>query len=147
MFCFTSSIVWSETVKPTNLVYRNGIYYKKFTYKPYSGSVRGTDELGYLLKGAYKDGKEEGVWEFYYDNGQIYSLPGYNVDVVDTTGEGDIFAAGVLFGLSKNMSIQESAQIGLFASAKIVTQRGPRLKEALTISTESILKGAHPSDT
>ena len=82
-----------------------------------------------------------------FDNGQIYSLPGYNVDVVDTTGAGDIFAAGVLFGLSKNMSIQESAQIGLFASAKIVTQRGPRLKESLTISTESILKGAHPSDT
>ena len=77
VFCFTSSIAWSETVKPTNLVYRNGIYYKKFTYKPYSGSVRGTDELGYLLKGAYKDGKEEGVWEFYYDNGQIYSKPTY----------------------------------------------------------------------
>ena len=73
-----------------------------------------------------------------FDNGQIYSLPGYNVDVVDTTGAGDIFAAGVLFGLSKSMSIQESAQIGLFASAKIVTQRGPRLKESLTISTEAI---------
>ena len=95
VFCLTSSIVWSETVKPTDLVYRNGIYYKKFTDKPYSGFVKGTDELGYFLKGTYKDGKlhgdyEEylsncqlerkltykngkldGVWEEYYENGQL----------------------------------------------------------------------------
>ncbi|MBI36122.1 MAG: hypothetical protein CL568_00885 [Alphaproteobacteria bacterium] len=67
----------SETVKPTDLVYTNGFYYKKFTDKPYSGSVKGLDEHGYLLKGSYKEGKEEGVWEFYYDNGLIYSKSTY----------------------------------------------------------------------
>ncbi|MDG2313138.1 MAG: hypothetical protein P8M15_03800 [Alphaproteobacteria bacterium] len=77
VFCLTSSIAWSETVTPTDLVKRNGIYYKKYTDKPYSGSVKGTDEFGYIVKGNYKDGKEEGVWEFYYDNGQIYSKPTY----------------------------------------------------------------------
>ena len=77
VLCLISSIAWGETVKPTDLVDRNGIYYEKFNYKPYSGSVKGTDEYGYIVKGNYKDGKEEGIWEFYYDNGQIYSKPTY----------------------------------------------------------------------
>ncbi len=80
-----------------------------------------------------------------FDNGQVHSLPGHVVNVVDTTGAGDIFAAGVLFGLSKNMNPLESAQLGLFASAKIVTQRGPRLKSPIATTIDSILQGAHPS--
>ena len=77
VFCLTSSIAFSETVNSENLVVRNGLAYKKFSSEPYSGSVNGTDEYGYIVKGNYKDGKEEGIWEFYYDNGQIYSKTTY----------------------------------------------------------------------
>lgn len=114
----------------------------------FSGSGNRTEQLkilGQHVKQVFMTCGADGA--MVYDDGQIYDLPGYSVEVIDTTGAGDIFAAGVLFGLSKNMSIQDSTQIGLFASAKIVTQRGPRLKESLTISSESILTGAHPSDT
>ena len=70
VFCLTSSIVWSETVKPTDLVKRNGIIYnKRFSDKPYSGSVKGYG--GHFLKGTYRNGKREGVWEEYFDKGQL----------------------------------------------------------------------------
>ena len=73
-----------------DLVEREGIYYKKFTDVPFSGKVTGGGqgeikngkregpwvsyfENGQLWdKGDYKNGKEEGPWVAYYDNGQLY---------------------------------------------------------------------------
>ena len=53
VFCLTSSIAWSETVKPDDLVNRNGITYKKHSNIPFTGY-----EDGRYRKGTYKDGKE-----------------------------------------------------------------------------------------
>ena len=83
VFCLTSSIAWSETVKPDDLVERNGIFYKKFTDKPYSGYVEGEDKDGYIVKGNYKDGKEEGVYERYYKNGQLEEKGTYKYGKLD----------------------------------------------------------------
>ena len=43
----------------------NGLYYKKFSLFPFSGEVTG------LNKGLIKNGKMEGEWVRYYDNGQL----------------------------------------------------------------------------
>ena len=66
-----------------------------------------------------------------YDHGTIVRVDGYQVPVVDTTGAGDVYAAGVLYGLTSGMSVAEAGKLGSFASAKIVTQLGPRLRERL----------------
>ena len=47
-------------------------------------------------------------------------------NVVDTTGAGDMFAAGALFKLQKNSSAQDSATFGCKVAAKIITQFGAR---------------------
>ena len=47
-------------------------------------------------------------------------------DVVDTTGAGDMFAAGTLFKLQNNSSAQDSATFGCKVAAKIITQFGAR---------------------
>tara|TARA_B110000116_G_scaffold272288_1_gene296345 strand:- start:1017 stop:1601 length:585 start_codon:yes stop_codon:yes gene_type:complete len=73
LFCLTSSIAWSETLSPTDLVKRNGIHYKMFTNVPFTGSVKGKDKDGYFEKGTYKDGKKNNVFETYYENGQLES--------------------------------------------------------------------------
>ena len=47
-------------------------------------------------------------------------------NVVDTTGAGDMFAAGALFKLQNNSSAQDSATFGCKVAAKIITQFGAR---------------------
>ena len=47
-------------------------------------------------------------------------------NVVDTTGAGDMFAAGALFKLQNNSSAQDSAIFGCKVAARIITQFGAR---------------------
>jgi antitoxin component YwqK of YwqJK toxin-antitoxin module len=48
-----------------DLVKREGLYYKKFTEVPFTGKITGNTQ------GSFKNGKEEGAWVTYYDNGQL----------------------------------------------------------------------------
>ncbi len=50
-----------------------------------------------------------------------------NLNIVDLTGAGDLFAAGFLHGFIKNLPIKESLQIGTEMSSKIIQQIGARL--------------------
>jgi sugar/nucleoside kinase (ribokinase family) len=54
------------------------------------------------------------------------------VQAIDTLGAGDMFAGAFLYGLSQGMSFQQSGDLASLASAKIVTQFGPRLETAQT---------------
>ena len=56
--------------------------------------------------------------------GKIITPPINNV--VDTTGAGDMFAAGTLFKLQNNASAKDSATFGCKVAAKIITQFGAR---------------------
>ncbi|MEL6981417.1 MAG: adenosine kinase [Actinomycetota bacterium] len=47
-------------------------------------------------------------------------------DVVDTTGAGDQYAAGVLYGLSQGMPLPEVGQLGSLAAAEVISHMGPR---------------------
>ena len=81
-----------------------------------------------------------------YDNGVIVNIDGHSVPVVDTTGAGDVYAAGVLYGLTNDKSVAEAGLLGSFASAKIVTQMGPRLTERLGDHIAAIMNGAPPDE-
>jgi sugar/nucleoside kinase (ribokinase family) len=50
------------------------------------------------------------------------------VKAIDTLGAGDMFAGAMLYGLSQGMSFHHAGDLAALASAKIVTQFGPRLK-------------------
>tara|TARA_B100000123_G_scaffold272383_1_gene254851 strand:+ start:957 stop:1943 length:987 start_codon:yes stop_codon:yes gene_type:complete len=51
--------------------------------------------------------------------------------LVDTTGAGDLYAAGFLFGLSKKMRYNECANLGSFLSSKVISNFGPRTDRAI----------------
>jgi sugar/nucleoside kinase (ribokinase family) len=52
---------------------------------------------------------------FIYDGEKTLDIPGFDVDVIETTGAGDAFHAGFVYGLlNKNMNYEE---IGKFANA------------------------------
>ncbi|OGU15308.1 MAG: hypothetical protein A2X61_12470 [Ignavibacteria bacterium GWB2_35_12] len=65
-------------------------------------------------------------------NDEILSIPSYPANPVDSTGAGDIFAAGFFYGLIKHNDAKFAGQLGSYAGAKIVSQLGPRLKEKHT---------------
>jgi sugar/nucleoside kinase (ribokinase family) len=51
--------------------------------------------------------------------------------VVDTTGAGDAFAAGFLFGYTKNFDIGTCAQLGAICSAEVISHYGARPEVSL----------------
>tara|TARA_B100001057_G_C22825472_1_gene941242 strand:+ start:1172 stop:2140 length:969 start_codon:yes stop_codon:yes gene_type:complete len=54
----------------------------------------------------------------------IPSINGLNV--VDTTGAGDLFASGFLFGFSKNLTLQNCGKLATKAASNIIQQYGAR---------------------
>ena len=60
-------------------------------------------------------------------SGEVLAVPAFPVDsVVDTTGAGDLFAAGFLAGLSKNKSLETCARLGALAASEIIQHIGAR---------------------
>ncbi len=53
--------------------------------------------------------------------------------VVDTTGAGDLYASGVLYGLSRNLSLAECGRLGSIAAAEIISHYGARAQTNLRI--------------
>ncbi len=62
--------------------------------------------------------------------------------VVDTTGAGDSYAAGVLFGLSQNLPLKECARLGSIAAAEVISHFGPRPLTSLASLIPADLKAA-----
>ncbi len=51
--------------------------------------------------------------------------------VIDTTGAGDQYAAGVLFGLARGLSLSQSGRLGALAAAEVISHYGPRPQSPL----------------
>lgn len=54
-------------------------------------------------------------------------IEGVRTKAVDTTGAGDMYAAGVLYGITHGMSWKQAGQLGSAAASRIVSQMGARL--------------------
>jgi len=50
-------------------------------------------------------------------------------NVIDTTGAGDNFAAGILYGYSKHATIEQMAKIGTLLSANVIETVGAQIEE------------------
>ena len=62
-----------------------------------------------------------------FSRGERSPIPCYSVKVVDTTGAGDFYAAGILFGLSREKSVEEAGHIGAKLAGKVVGRFGATL--------------------
>ena len=61
-------------------------------------------------------------------NGEEKVVTGvFPVIPVDTTGAGDLFAAGALFGLLNKHSLEEASILGAYCASKVVTHMGARM--------------------
>ena len=46
--------------------------------------------------------------------------------VLDTTGAGDLFAAGFLYGYTRDLPLEDCAKLGSIAAAEVISHVGPR---------------------
>src|SRR5438874_8858195 len=59
---------------------------------------------------------------------QIHEIPVYPVTAVDTTGAGDMYAAGLLYGLTQGLSLDITGRIASYTAGQVVAKLGPRLE-------------------
>jgi sugar/nucleoside kinase (ribokinase family) len=53
--------------------------------------------------------------------------------VVDTTGAGDQYAAGLLLGLARGLSLEDAGKLGSLAAAEVIAHWGPRPMVSLEV--------------
>ena len=70
-----------------------------------------------------------------------HKIPVYPVQAVDTTGAGDMYAAGMLYGLSQGLPLSVSGEIASYAAAQVVAKLGPRLESIDQAKIEQIKSG------
>jgi ribokinase len=58
-------------------------------------------------------------------------IPAFKVKAVDTTGAGDAFSAGLLYGLTKGLSLEECGRYANATAALCVSTPGARLKHGI----------------
>lgn len=92
--------------------------------------------LGKLCRTAIvKNGKKG---SYVSHDGKIYQIPLYGTsNPVDTTGAGDTYAAGFLYGMEKGCGIDDSARIASFLAGEIISQLGAQFSKE---KTEELIK-------
>lgn len=77
---------------------------------------------------------------------EVHEIPIYPVQAIDTTGAGDMYAAGILYGLSKDLPLPITGRIAAWAAGKVVAHLGPRLPSLDLDAIAEIERGGFPHD-
>lgn len=64
--------------------------------------------------------------------GQSIPIEAVDVKAIDTTGAGDMYAAGLLYGITCGLTWKQAGHVASHAAARIVSQLGARLQNRFT---------------
>ncbi|VAX33381.1 Fructokinase [hydrothermal vent metagenome] len=81
----------------------------------------------------------KGSWVRSNGKGAKETIGVFPVTPVDTTGAGDLFAAGALHGILNGHSLKESAVLGSYCAAQVVSHMGPRMPVGAHTDANKIL--------
>jgi sugar/nucleoside kinase (ribokinase family) len=67
---------------------------------------------------------------------ETYEVPAHPVEVVDTTGAGDLYASGFLYGYTSGRPLPECGHLGSLAAAEVISHIGARPEVSLATLIE-----------
>ena len=109
-------------IRRSYVMFPNGIEVKLLTGQEYREGAKTFTELGAELV-AVKLGKR-GC--YVTDGKESHLIEPYKVEAVDTTGAGDAFCAGFLYGLIKQKDLYECGKLGNFVASRCISKMGAR---------------------
>ena len=109
-------------IKKTHVMFPNRIEVKLLTGQDYREGAQTFIRLGVDLV-VVKLG-ERGC--YVTDGEESHLIEPYKVEAVDTTGAGDAFCAGFLYGLIKQKDMYECGRLGNFVASRCISQMGAR---------------------
>lgn len=65
-------------------------------------------------------------------NNEIFDIPSYPCKPIDTTGAGDMFAGGFLYGITHWDNPSKAGHLGSISASRVISQLGARLNESHT---------------
>lgn len=73
--------------------------------------------------------------------GEVIAIEGVDVAAIDTTGAGDMYAAGLLYGITNGMNWKQAGHLASHAAGRIVSQLGARMDNKFTAQEVASLIG------
>jgi sugar/nucleoside kinase (ribokinase family) len=119
-----------------SIVFMNLDEAKFFTQKAQEKDIiKELEKFNNLL---YLTASEKGCYVI--KNKHSIHIAGFPVKPIDTTGAGDTFAGGVIYGLTHGYTPEESAKIGNYLASEIVQLQGARLQKDYSHQISQLLK-------
>jgi sugar/nucleoside kinase (ribokinase family) len=131
---------FSEALRHIVTEYADLIFANELEAAAYTGTREPETSLQSILRecaNACVTCSENGSYIHY--NGETRYVPAFATQPVDMTGAGDMYAAGVLYGLSTGAAPEQAALLGSRAASYVVGQMGARLSQDLKVTARDIL--------
>ncbi|MEM0465157.1 MAG: adenosine kinase [Candidatus Pacearchaeota archaeon] len=100
-----------------------------FAFTQHSDSEEALIEISKITKIAIVKKGDAGSIIKSNDTNYIIKIPAYKINIVNTNGAGDNYAAGFLYGLTNNFSLEKSGHFASFIASLVVGNESARLEE------------------
>ena len=77
---------------------------------------------------------------FVMDNNGLHKINGFKVNAINTTGAGDAYAGGFLYGISHGFNVKTSGKIASYVAAQVVASHDSMINRSLKEEIKNIIK-------
>ncbi len=117
---FLKEIVQSDV----DIIFANEEEAKAFTGMEPHDAVHAIGQMCEI--GVVKIGKEGSL---IHADGEVFRVPAFPTQAIDTTGAGDLYAAGFLYGMTRNASWETCGKIGSLLASKVISDFGAGISD------------------